>query len=109
MTVINILGSEGFETFVFPNGDIGVRPKWISVKDRLPELKSEYDGKWLESDFVLAYHESLDTHMAAPTPWILYMYKASGQEPKWSFIGENCPGEVTHWMILPEPPKDIDP
>lgn len=57
------------------------QPKWISVKDRLPNIAQP----------VLAYSgEELGIGFA-------YLYS----DGKW--YGD-C-GDVTHWMPLPEPPK----
>ena len=35
---IKIIGIEGYQTFAIDNKTIGIRPKWISVKDKLPPL-----------------------------------------------------------------------
>lgn len=58
-------------------------PRWISVKDRLPENKPEK---------CLCYSEKGDFMVGAYTNW------------GWMFP---CYFEkVTHWMPLPEPPKE---
>ena len=78
-------------------------PHWISVKDRLPEESGNYivccddsscsygEGIWYSSDVVVVseYYEG---------SWIWY---EGGTE--WSL--ENI---VTHWMPLPEPPKEVE-
>lgn len=57
--------------------------KWISVKDRLPK----------PIDNVLVYHED-------GTIEIEWLYHAG------DFAYEGIYGTVTHWMPLPEPPKE---
>jgi hypothetical protein len=65
--------------------------KWISVKDRLPEINS--DGT---VDAVLVTDGVLQ-HMAYFVDgWI---FADSGEMKKPMFY------EVTHWMPLPQPPK----
>lgn len=58
--------------------------KWISVKDRLPEPLAD----------VLVYHAggSIDLD------WMDH----AGE-----FMYESIYGCATHWMPLPEPPKDV--
>lgn len=69
--------------------------EWISVKDRLPEpdvlILVIANGKphkniTLEGAYELAEYD--------PEGWILEMW------PEW------MDAEVTHWMPLPEPPKE---
>jgi hypothetical protein len=62
------------------------RGEWISVKDRLPEEEKEvlcYLGNALGKGIVVAFRRHGD----------------------WYFDGWKCP-TVTHWMLLPEPPKE---
>lgn len=77
-------------------------PKWISVEERLPEKNSESNGTWCS-----------DTILATAAGYILfgyfYVYKYSGT---WEFVcvdedmdSDRCV-TVTHWMPLPEPPKE---
>ena len=61
--------------------------EWISVKDRLPELANDYDVV-----HVLIY---LDDGFITGAD-----YEKDGFE-LWADSGE-----VTHWMPLPEPPKE---
>ena len=77
-----------------------IKDRWISVKDRLPEVKmSDVNGKIAFSDYVLIHkvHEdgtqrmTVDTCRVDKAAWMTAM-----------------PGEgwtVTHWMPLPEPPE----
>jgi hypothetical protein len=63
--------------------------QWISVKDRLPEVDEVYIG----SDGTYVFP-------------IYYLAKSTFRNGSlWSWEGESYP-EVTHWMPLPEPPKD---
>lgn len=66
--------------------------KWISVKERLPESRKDVL-------VVALWHERWQTMLG----W------HSDQEEKWRIItphGEREAGGVTHWMPLPEPPKE---
>ena len=64
---------------------------WISVKDRLP------DNTFPPRD-VLVYHY-WGGEMCIDRAWY------SPEKNRWrSFIGMNL--KVTHWMPLPEPPKE---
>lgn len=64
------------------------KPKWISVKDRLPEKGQQ----------VLAYNP---TDKEEPF-WVDYLFLNANKELRWD-MGVN---EVTHWMPLPESPKE---
>lgn len=68
------------------------QPKWISVKDRLPEADGEY--------LVLKRHNYRmdDGYMAQEVALFLRT-----RDPEW-VVGNLM--EVTHWMPLPEPPKE---
>lgn len=64
---------------------------WISVKDKLPPAT-------MPPHDVLAYHD-LNCGMFVDRAWY------SHEKKKWrSNIGMNL--KVTHWMPLPEPPKE---
>ena len=69
-------------------------PKWVSVKERLPEDRSNV--------LVVAYwHER----------WGVYMGWCAPERAKWSVhigIGDRDDVAVTYWMPLPEPPKEDD-
>jgi len=62
--------------------------KWISVKDRLPEL---YDI------VIIATKKYVSSGTYHDTYWYDRGYDCS--------LSENNP--VTHWMLLPEPPKKM--
>ena len=59
--------------------------EWISVKDRLPE-------KW-EDVLICNCYSEVDTDMIWENPSGSFEFYFEG-------------GNVTHWMPLPEPPKE---
>lgn len=65
------------------------KPEWISVKDRLPEKKNE------------AYLCSLDSCFFPGSQYI--SIRAFCDNGKWE-----ANGTVTHWMPLPEIPKEVE-
>ena len=70
--------------------------EWISVKDKLPlRRKGE----------ILTFH-MIENHKGKIVPYVsieptdcLYVYKGK-------LYSENVGAEVTHWMPMPNPPKD---
>ena len=65
--------------------------EWISVKDRMPNMK----------DIVLVY----DTFLECVS--IGYISEFLGERTVWIIdYGESVSDTVTHWMPLPEPPKE---
>lgn len=76
---------DGYETYKIDENTIGVRPFWISVKDRLP------------SENIRVIVLCKDNHIEIEK--ITY--------PKdhnlWSCISKE---EITHWMPLPQPPNE---
>ena len=71
--------------------------EWISVKDRLPEIK-EFDDMVSESVLVCSGRTSM------AVAWMSNIFNESG---KWASDGDvlSAIGEITHWMPLPVPPK----
>ena len=69
-------------------------PKWVSVKERLPEDRSNV--------LVVAYwHER----------WGVYMGWCAPERAEWSVhvgIGDRSDVAVVYWMPLPAPPKEDD-
>lgn len=83
---------EGLKTIIYDNEqtNLPTPAKWISVKERLPE-----DGQQ-----VLIYTKGKETYMAR-------IYKGGEAWPISNSCG--CCGTdepFTHWMPLPEPPRD---
>jgi len=68
--------------------------KWISVEDKLPETLTKV--LVVANDIVSQWQEVLESYVCPE-------YKTH----EWLFLdGEDFPCIVTHWMALPEPPKD---
>lgn len=69
---------------------------WISVKDRLPEI-----NQW-----VISYSPNFRSSIA------ITQYEKSTDESFWSLLSSGCGccdgvmQNVTHWMQLPELPKE---
>lgn len=64
--------------------------EWISVKDRLPEDNTD----------VLVYHGSLIS---------IYSYMGHNEwEDDYGYFSRTDDDGITHWMPLPEPPKEED-
>lgn len=82
------------------------QPRWIPVSERLPDTmkdRSIYSGWSAEiapSDDVLCY---LGSEKRQTVAWFSHTYE------EWTTVDENTVykyGEVTHWMPLPERPKE---
>ena len=71
------------------------QPKWISVKDRLPEVYGTYltftqcpKGNWIETN--------------------IYEHREERWEHDCGYHTEDVTDWITHWMPLPEPPKEVE-
>lgn len=83
-----------------------VRPKWISVEERLPEL---HDAEYLDevTGELIRYKES--------APILIWLAKGGfmdiGIYEKSDSVDDFCyqgvPHTVTYWMPLPEVPKEV--
>ena len=84
----------------YEDGLVDGKPKWISVEDRLPEkgdsylvvVKEKYphEAKWnVHVDVASNYGHYIDDYWDTFNDW------DEGQEV-----------HITHWMPLPEPPKE---
>lgn len=69
--------------------------EWISVKDKLPGFY----------DWVLVSVKSAGMHLTITTAYRNRLVN-SGEWYWWWFGYPSEIGEVTHWMLLPEPPKE---
>ena len=79
-------------------------PKWIPVTERLPKEMDRSCGGWSAeirpSDDVLVW---LSSEKRQSVAWYSHTYN------EWTTVDENtvyCFGDITHWMPLPEPPKE---
>lgn len=74
--------------------------KWISVDDAHPE----WVGKSTHARVLCATNVGHVMEMS----WSHYPEAATlkGRKPRWEWNGRISPFKVTHWMPLPEPPKD---
>jgi len=72
--------------------------EWISIKDELPELKT----------WVLVYtYQREDREPKRKRRETAYRYKMDNCDRElFSTEGGSYPWIVTHWMNLPEPPKE---
>lgn len=81
--------------------------EWISVKDKLPELTNEFYDRKCSDDLLIAFHNDLNDE---PDITIGYCRedKTTIDGILWfDFIqNDGVYGDVTHWMPLPEPPKE---
>ena len=64
--------------------------KWISVRDQLPPKKGDY--------LVNCHHEYRD---GRTSDYVNIIYFRGKQH--WA-TGDDC---ITHWMPIPEPPKEV--
>lgn len=69
--------------------------EWISVKDRLPQNKSEVLCIDRDQNITVSYYERLEVS------------REPGFIDRWNsfYCCGNEPGDPTHWMPLPEPSK----
>ena len=83
--------------FVKEDGHERIRfvPKWVSVKERLPEKGGKY---------LTAFKDGCvtDNFFMAPTG---EKFKEAHPNGKW-YWNETDRGGITHWMPLPTPPKE---
>ena len=95
---LSIQGIDGCETYKIDENTIGVRPKWISVKDRLPEC---------EKCLAVCISEKGKMYNMRHDGWFrdtLYACRMHGEEFIIESHGPTLP--ATHWMPLPEFPND---
>ena len=94
---LKITGIENYETVLLDKHTIGVRPKWISVKNRLPKEDENvilFDGNQVfcgsfsyeNNDIICWGNQACDG--------ICYGWYEKD--------------EITHWIPLPPPPKEIE-
>lgn len=76
--------------------------EWISVTDRLPEVsqKDEWSNINGYSDNVLVIEQG---------KFYFGIYIQTERFKSWLVIGRSGNIQVTHWMPLPKPPKQLQP
>lgn len=72
-----------------------VLPKWISVEDRLPKG----NGPYCQNVIVLTIKKEVMPGFCNHGLWYV-------MRPEDDYCNDADDGEVTHWMPLPEPPKE---
>jgi Protein of unknown function (DUF551) len=87
-----------YEKDAFLAGYQAAAPQWISVKDRLPELRQEV-LVWYDNGYEVAYLQKFEP------PKLQYPQFNNVEMFEWCF-GDFEDFDVTHWMPLPEPPKE---
>lgn len=78
--------------------------EWISVKDRLPEMNIE-EGDFKTSEQVLGLFNNKESYWVES---LTYKIFCDDDTPYWyyDYDAEFCETKnLTHWMPLPEPPK----
>lgn len=73
------------------NDAVEAMPGWVSVKDRLPEKSLHEDGNLIN---YMCYMPEYGVDIANYVP------------PAGVWVCMGIPAKVTHWMPLPEPPKE---
>jgi len=82
------------------------KSEWVSVKDRLPAEKSSFLGT--DGEIVFAAYWVQDCNNYKVGGWEESCYYCGGSSLV-SFLDKDkiyCAKKVTHWMPLPEPPKE---
>lgn len=72
-------------------------PKWISVKDRLPEDDVDVIVYAVSNNGGYTMLVTFHTHT-------LYGFNIDGWASPWQYFTRNY--TITHWMPMPEPPKE---
>lgn len=75
--------------------------EWISVKDRMPENGNE-NQKAIK--VLVAIKSKNGITVRTQTRFQDRLYHADGYEICWKW--RYSAGEVTHWMPIPEPPRE---
>lgn len=76
------------------NDAVDTMPKWISVKDALPDRQCEYLVRY-------GFGEPIIQSYSGVMYFVLY-------DERPHFENDGLYGlKVTHWMPLPEPPKEV--
>lgn len=81
------------------------QPKWISVKERMPEddLPEDSDVKAIKVFVAIKAKNGITIRTQLRHRRVLYDTRG---EPFFDWEWRHSAGNVTHWMPLPEPPKE---
>ena len=74
------------------------KPQWISVDDRLPEKNQK----------VLTFYKGTEWDNPPQDITVFSFCRNLADDPKWWVVNEilSTKRNITHWMPLPEPPKE---
>lgn len=93
---------DGYETYKIDDNTIGVRPFWISVKDRLPDDN--------QNVLAICITEKEKIYNCRADGWFrdtIYSCRMGNFGKKEFIIQSHGPTfPATHWMPLPQPPKE---
>ena len=80
--------------------------EWISVKDDLPKVKTTHKLQWREGSFTRSIRVLCACRQKSGKRMVKegYCEVWDGDRVRWKITGTI--DEVTHWMPLPEPPKE---
>ena len=108
-----------------------IQPQWISVNDRMPKteqkvlvsIKTAYGNRYTTVAAHVGYHErnseSDGWSLECEIDWDEYdeendwywvpecWYEVNFVDDNTNWIIDKVDGEITHWMPLPKPPKEV--
>ena len=87
--------------------NVGVGMKWINVKDRLPDFDVPVLCNVAYLNFNKEYYYlSVFKRHNDIEGWLWYQWSGYGDLREKSNYDDCDDYDITHWMPLPEPPKD---
>jgi hypothetical protein len=89
-----------------PTIDYVPRQQWISVKDRLPEDCIDQSKDIKNIKVLVAIKAKNGWTVRTQNRCKNTHYRYFGADPEISWYWRHSAGDVTHWMPLPEPPKE---
>ena len=94
---ITIKGMDGYETYKIDDNTMGVRPVWISVKDKLPE-----NNKVLA---IFKSEKNVIYNMRHDGWFRNTIYSCRMRDNQFIIESHGPILPATHWMPLPNPPE----